>query len=105
MKLCEKCGNQNNNGHCYMDIYNELGQTKGPSVTGNVLLVFGMPALIFIGSMVLSEYLLSAYIPEGNLKTIFTFLSALVITFVFVRLILIKNTKKNVHKSTTETAN
>ena len=100
MKICSKCGNQNSNSRCCIDIYNELGHTKRPSVTGNVLLAFGIPALVFIGSLIFSEYILSKYIHKRDMITIIAFISALVIVFVFVRFVRTKKHKKKVHKST-----
>ena len=105
MKLCDKCENQINNGHCCMDIYNEVGHIKGPSVTGNVLRAFVMPALIFIGSLILLEYILSTYIHEKDLVTYIAFISALVIVFIFVRFVRTKKTNTNVHKNTDKTIN
>ena len=101
MKLCGNCTNQNNGEHCCTDIYNKTGQTKGPSITGDILAAFVMPALVFIGSLILSEYLLSAYIFKSNLKAIFTFLIALGMTVAFVELmrIFMKKAQKYIHNN------
>jgi len=87
MKLCDKCGYRHGHGHCCIDIYQQLGQTKGPSVAGRVLLAFVLPLLVFIGSLVLAEYLLSALMSEGGVKTPSAFLAALAATVIFVQLI------------------
>ena len=102
MKLCDKCGYRHGRGYCCIDIYQQLGQTKGPSVVGKVLLAFVLPLLLFIGSLILAEYLLSAFMTEGSRKTFIAFLAALVVTFVFVQLIRIftrkpVNTENNVN--------
>lgn len=93
MKLCGKCGYRHGRGHCCIDIYQQLGQTKGPSVVGKVLLAFGVPLLLFIGSLILAEYLLSAFMTEGAMKTFIAFLAALVVSIVFVQLIRILTRK------------
>jgi hypothetical protein len=103
MKLCDKCGYRHGHGHCCIGIYQQIGQTKGPSVVGKVLLAFVLPLLVFIGSLVLAEYLLSALMSEGGVKTFFAFLAALAATVVFVQLIRIFtrkpiNTENNTNK-------
>lgn len=87
MKLCDKCGYRHGGGHCCIDIYQQIGQAKGPSVMGKVLLAFVLPVFVFIGSLILAEYLLSAVITEGGWKTFIAFAASLVVTIVFVQLI------------------
>lgn len=87
MKICDKCGYKHASGRCCIDIYQQLGQTKGPSVLGKVFLAFVFPLLVFIGSLVGVEYLLTDFITEGGGKTFIAFLAALVVTIVFVQLI------------------
>lgn len=87
MKLCDKCGYRHGRGRCCIDIYQQLGQAKGPSVVGKVLLAFVLPLLVFIGSLILATHILSIFMAEGGLNSFFAFLVALVMTIVFVQLI------------------
>lgn len=84
---CEKCGYRHGRGNCCIDVYQRLGQKKGPSVAGKVLLAFALPVLVFIGTLIVAEYLLSVLMNEGGLKTFIAFLAALSATLVCVRLI------------------
>jgi hypothetical protein len=87
MKLCDKCGYRHGHGRCCIDIYQQLGQAKGPSVAGKALLAFVLPLLLFIGSLILAEYILSAFMAEGASRTFVAFLAALVVTIIFVQLV------------------
>ena len=87
MKLCDKCGYRHSRGYCCIDIYQQLGRAKGPSVLGKVLLAFVLPLLLFICSLILVEYLLSTFTDSAGLRTFSAFLAALVVTAIFVQLI------------------
>jgi hypothetical protein len=87
IKLCEKCGYRHGSDRCCIDIYQQLGRTKGPSVVGKVMLAFLLPLLVFIGSLMLAGYILSGFKQEGGMKTFISFLAALVVTVVLVQLI------------------
>jgi hypothetical protein len=87
MKLCENCGYRHRTGHCCIDIYQQLGRTKGPSVVGKVLLAFVLPLLVFIASLVLADYVLSIFLAESGISTLFAFLIAVALTVIFVQLI------------------
>lgn len=87
LKLCDKCGYRHGRGRCCIDIYQQVGQAKGPSIAGKVLLAFVLPLLVFIAGLVLAEYFLSDFMDEGGLRTFIAFLAALAATIVFVQLI------------------
>jgi chromate transport protein ChrA len=87
MKVCENCGYQHSRGRCCIDIYQQLGQTKGPSVISKVLLAFVLPLLIFMISLILASYILSIFKIEDYTKTLFSFVAALTTAVVFVLLI------------------
>ena len=93
VKLCENCDYRHSRGNCCMDIYQRLGQTKGPSVVSKVLLAFLLPLLMFITSLVLASYILSIFKIEDYMKTLSSFLTALAVTFIFVLLIRVFNRK------------
>jgi ABC-type Fe3+-siderophore transport system permease subunit len=87
MKICEKCGYHHRNGRCCIDIYQQLGRTKGPSIVGKVLIAFVLPVFAFIGFMVLMDYLLSTFMSRGGIKTVIVFLASIAATAVFVQLV------------------
>jgi hypothetical protein len=87
IKICETCGYRHGRGRCCIDIYQQIGQTKGPSIVGKVLLAFGMPIIVFIGGLILAEYFLFTFMADGALKTFVTFLVALLVTILTVQLI------------------
>ena len=51
-----------------MDIYQQLGQAKGPSVVGKVFLAFVLPLLVFIVALLAAEYLLEPLIAAGGTR-------------------------------------
>lgn len=93
-KLCDKCGYRHGGGRCCIDIYQQLGRTKGPSVARKVLLAFMVPLLVFTGSLILTCGLLSAWLREGSAKSFFTFVAALAMTALCVQLIRIFTRKE-----------
>jgi hypothetical protein len=86
MKLCENCGYRHSRGRCCIDIYQQLGQSKSPSIVGKALLAFVLPLLVFIASLVLAGYLVSIFINESRMSTFYAFLIAAALTIVFVQL-------------------
>ena len=105
LKHCDKCGYRHGDGRCCIDIYQQLGRTKGPPIWGLVILAFGLPLLFFIGSLVLAQYLLSGVMSEGGLRMTIVFLSALAATLIFVQLIRILTRKPidTEHKTNNDT--
>jgi chromate transport protein ChrA len=87
VRLCDKCGYRHGAGRCCMDIYEQLGRTKGPSIIGKVLLAFVLPLLFFIGCLVLAEYLLSDLKTADAAKALLAFVAAVVATVIFVQII------------------
>ena len=87
MKVCENCGYRHSHKNCCMDIYQRLGQTKGPSVISRVLLAFVLPLLVFIASLVLAGYILTIFLNESRMSALYAFLIAIALTVIFVKLI------------------
>jgi hypothetical protein len=87
LKQCEKCGFRHGYGRCCIDIYQRLGHQKGPSMMCQILLAFVLPVLVFIGGLVLADYILSFFMNRGSLRTFFVFAAALLLTLIFVQLI------------------
>jgi len=86
-KLSENCGYHNNHKNCCMDIYQRLGQSKSPSLIIGVLLAFLIPIIIFISVLILSELFLLSFMHDGNLKTFFSFITALIVTILSIEFI------------------
>ena len=104
-KSCDKCGYRHGYGRCCIDIYQQLGQSQGSSVTVKVFLAFFLPLLIFTACMILVEHLLSGIMAEGILKSFIAFIIALLATIIYVQLIRILTRKpifmeNNVNKKT-----
>ena len=87
IKLCEKCGYRHSGGRCCINIYQQIGRTKGASVLGKVLIAFGIPIAVFLVTLFVAEHILSGLIAKGNLRTLITFLISLTVTILFVQLI------------------
>ena len=87
LKHCQKCGYWHGGGRCCIDIYQQLGQTKGPSVIKVVLLAFALPLFIFIAALILVDYILSSFMTESGLRTFYAFAAAVGVTAVFVQLV------------------
>ena len=87
MKPCENCGYRHVRGRCCIDIYQQLGRTKGPSVVGKVLLAFVIPLLVFIAALVLAGYVLSIFLAGSGINALLAFLIAIALTVIFVQLI------------------
>jgi uncharacterized membrane protein (DUF485 family) len=103
IKPCDKCGYRHGYGRCCIDIYQQLGQSQGSSVVAKVFLAFFLPLLIFTACMILTERLLSGLMAEGILKPFLSFLTALLVTIIYVQLIRILtrkpiSTKNNTNK-------
>jgi hypothetical protein len=105
LKSCDKCGYRHGDGRCCIDIYQQLGRTKGPPIWGLVMLAFGLPLLFFIGSLVLAQYLLSGLMSKSGMRMIAVFLAALAATLVFVQIIRVSTRKpiNTEHKTNNET--
>jgi len=99
VKICDKCEYQHGRENCCTDIYQQIGQTKGPTVTGKIFLAFVLPLLAFIASLMTAEYLLSAIMSEGGIRTFIALSSAIAATAAFVQLVRIFNKKHELQKT------
>ncbi len=71
-KFCEDC----NQKHDCREVYQKLGNTKGPSVVLKAVVAFLLPILVFIGCLAAFEAILA--------RTALSFLLAVLVTFIFV---------------------
>ena len=76
-KFCDQCNQQNN---C-SNIYNNLGNTNGPSVVVNVVIAFLLPIIIFIISLWIFEEIFVETINNQPVKILLSMVSALAVTF------------------------
>ena len=79
-KFCQECGQR----HECREVYQKLGNTKGPSVVLKAVVAFLLPILVFIGSLAASEKILSGIINSKEAQTVLSFLLALAVTFVCI---------------------
>jgi hypothetical protein len=84
---CKNCGSRQNCG----TVYKKMGEYKGPSVLGKVVLAFVVPLLVFIVSLVVMDKLLSYAAMAENLKTLLNFGIASGITLAVILVIRFKN--------------
>jgi hypothetical protein len=87
MSQCEKCGFKHGQGPCCIDVFQQLSHQKGPPILGQILLAFVLPAMVFMGSLGLANYILSDFMNKGGLRTFLVFAAAIVTTLIFVQLI------------------
>ena len=85
-KFCEDC----NQKHDCREVYQKLGNTKGPSVVLKAVVAFLLPILVFIGSLAAFEAILGkvrSLINTKELRTVLSFVLALAVTFVLILII------------------
>ncbi len=70
--LCDQC----NQKQSCKDLYQKLGQDKGPSVTRAVLAAFLLPIVVFIAALAASQHFLVAAALSPGLQTIVSLLIA-----------------------------
>lgn len=81
-KTCSQCGQKD---RC-SQMYEKLGQSKGPGVAWKVTAAFLVPIVVFIGSLAGLNRLLQGTF-EGNMLTLISFSAAVILTLLTVFLI------------------
>jgi uncharacterized membrane protein len=79
-KDCQDCIQK----HDCQSIYEQLGESPGPSVVLKAILAFLLPLVVFIVSLAVFERVLAGAINTGRIQTVISFLLALLATFVCV---------------------
>jgi len=79
-KYCQNCFQK----HDCKSIYEQLGDSPGPSVAIKAILAFLLPLMVFIVSLAVFERLLAGVIATGRVQTALGFVLALLATFVCV---------------------
>jgi len=82
-RFCQEC----NQRHNCQEIYEQLGNTKSPSVALKVVAAFLLPVMVFIASLVAFERILAGVIDTKGSQTVLGFLLALSAALVCVLII------------------
>jgi len=77
---CQGCAHQNS---CEK-IYDQLCNSKGPSVLRNVVEVFLLPLVLFVVSLVLAEHFLAPRVAGELLRIFLMVFSALIVVAVYI---------------------
>jgi len=93
-KFCQEC---NQKRDC-KEVYQQLGNTKNPSVVFKVVIAFLLPMVIFIAALAAFEAILANTIDTKELQTALNFLLALSMTFAVVLVIKAINKKLSKNK-------
>ena len=98
-KFCQDC----NQKHDCQEIYQQLGDIKGPSVVVKVIVAFLLPLVVFIVSLAAFERILAGAISTEQVQTALSFLMALLVTFVCILIIrVINRTRTNTDLANTD---
>ena len=82
-KFCQDC-DQN---HDCQKVYQQLGNIKAPSVVFKVIVAFLLPLVVFIVSLAVFQEIFAEAINTEELRTVLSFLIAMLITFVCILII------------------
>jgi len=75
--LCQQCNQRQDCGKAY----EQLGKIEGPSIVKRVVLAFVLPLAVFIGSLAVLDRIFSGVVSGGQLRSVLSFASALLLTF------------------------
>ena len=79
-RFCKDCIQK----HDCKRIYEQLGDSPGPSVAIKAILAFLLPSMVFIVSLAVFERMLAGAIATEQMQTALSFVFALLVTFVCV---------------------
>lgn len=79
-RFCQQCSQR----HDCQDIYQKLGNSKGPSFVVRVVVAFAVPLLFFIVCLAVSERLLAKTLSAERLRTVAAFVFSVSATFLLV---------------------
>ena len=88
-RFCQDCIQK----HDCKRIYEQLGNTSGPSVALKAILAFLLPLIVFIVSLAVFERVLAGTVNNGRVQTALSFLLALLATFVCMLITRVINKK------------
>ena len=79
-RICKDCIQK----HDCRRIYEQLGDSPGPSVALKAILAFLLPLMVFIVTLAVFERVLAGAISTEQMQTVLSFVLALLVTFVCV---------------------
>ena len=79
-EFCQDCGQK----HDCQKVYQQLGNIKDSSVVFRVIVAFLLPLVVFIVSLAVFQEIFAEAINTEELRTVLSFLIALLMSFVFV---------------------
>ena len=82
-RFCQECTQK----HDCKKIYEQLGNTQGPSVVFKVVAAFVLPLIIFIAALAVFRGILVKTAITKEIQTLLGFLLALLVTFVGILII------------------
>ncbi len=82
-KICGDCKQK----HDCQSVYRQLGDIEGPSVVIKVIVAFLLPLVVFIVSLAVFQEIFVRAISSQGLQAAFSFLLALVVTFVCILIV------------------
>ena len=88
-RICQDCIQK----HDCQRVYEQLGDSSGPSVVLKAILAFLLPLIVFIISLAVFERVLAGTINNGRVQIVLCFLLALLATSVCVLITRVINTK------------
>lgn len=86
-KFCQGC---NKKDDC-QKVYQQLGNVKGPSFVSQVIIAFLLPVVVFIVSLAVFEKIFTGAVNGKELRTVLSFLMALLMTFVCILIVQVIN--------------
>lgn len=90
-ELCGKCSQR----HDCARVYEQLGNTQGPSIVRKVVLAFLLPLVVFTISLAILEKIFSEVINTGQIQSVLSLVLALLVTFVCILLTKVINRRLN----------
>ncbi len=79
-EICHDCERM----HDCKEVFLQMGGNGGPSIAVKVVIVFLLPILVFIISLVIFEEILAGVISNQRVQTVLSLLPALLVTFIFI---------------------
>ena len=95
-KFCQECNQRHTpletpkkslTGHECRKVYEQLGNTKSPSVVLKVVASFLLPLVVFIATLAAFEKILARVIPAKELQTVVSFVLAVSVAFALILII------------------
>ncbi|OHB61345.1 MAG: hypothetical protein A2168_06400 [Planctomycetes bacterium RBG_13_50_24] len=79
-RFCQDCIQK----HDCKKIYEQLGDSSGPSIAIKAILAFLLPLMVFIVSLAVFERVLAGVINTEQMQTFISFVLALLVTFMCI---------------------